>query len=63
MNNDQQCSRLGSTGKLCGRRAMQSLRLGRIGQPSDIATVAVFLASSDSAWGTGEALRVQGGVR
>jgi len=36
---------------------------GRIGQPSDIATVAVFLASSDSAWITGETLRVQGGVR
>ncbi len=36
---------------------------GRIGQPSDIATVAVFLASSDSGWITGETLRVQGGVR
>jgi NAD(P)-dependent dehydrogenase (short-subunit alcohol dehydrogenase family) len=36
---------------------------GRVGQPSDIATVAVFLASSDSAWITGETLRVQGGVR
>jgi NAD(P)-dependent dehydrogenase (short-subunit alcohol dehydrogenase family) len=32
---------------------------GRIGQPSDIATVAVFLASSDSGWITGETLRVQ----
>ena len=36
---------------------------GRIGQPSDIATVAVFLASSDFVWITGETLRVQGGVR
>src|SRR5919109_1164984 len=28
--------------------------LGRIGQPQDIATAAVFLASADSAWITGE---------
>src|SRR2546421_830172 len=37
--------------------------LGRIGQPEDIAPVAVFLASSDSAWITGETLRVAGGLR
>jgi len=37
--------------------------LGRIGQPGDIAPTAVFLASSDSAWITGETLRVAGGLR
>ena len=37
--------------------------LGRIGQPDDIAPTAVFLASSDSAWITGETLRVAGGLR
>lgn len=37
--------------------------LGRIGQPGDIASVAVFLASSESAWITGEALVVSGGLR
>src|SRR5437588_594794 len=37
--------------------------LGRVGQPSDIAPAAVFLASSDSAWITGETLRVAGGLR
>jgi 3-oxoacyl-[acyl-carrier protein] reductase len=37
--------------------------LGRIAQPRDIATAAVFLASSDSAWITGETLRVAGGFR
>jgi 3-oxoacyl-[acyl-carrier protein] reductase len=37
--------------------------LGRIGQPQDIATAAVFLASSDSAWITGETLHVTGGYR
>jgi NAD(P)-dependent dehydrogenase (short-subunit alcohol dehydrogenase family) len=63
MNNNQQCSRLGSTGILCGRWVIQSLCFARIGQPSDIATVAVFLASSDSAWIMGETLRVQGGIR
>jgi 3-oxoacyl-[acyl-carrier protein] reductase len=37
--------------------------LGRIGQPEDIAPAAVFLASADSAWITGETLRVAGGLR
>jgi 3-oxoacyl-[acyl-carrier protein] reductase len=37
--------------------------LGRIGQPQDIATVAGFLASADSAWITGEMLYVTGGLR
>ena len=37
--------------------------LGRIGQPQDIAPAAVFLASTDSAWITGETLYVSGGLR
>jgi 3-oxoacyl-[acyl-carrier protein] reductase len=37
--------------------------LGRFGQPDDIARVAVFLASEDSAWLTGERLAVSGGYR
>jgi 3-oxoacyl-[acyl-carrier protein] reductase len=37
--------------------------LGRIGQPGDIAPAAVFLASSDSAWITGENFYVSGGLR
>lgn len=37
--------------------------LGRIAQPSDIAPVAVFLASEDSAWVTGETLLASGGRR
>ncbi|MDR6941645.1 SDR family NAD(P)-dependent oxidoreductase [Mucilaginibacter pocheonensis] len=37
--------------------------LGRIAQPEDIALVAVFLASEDSRWLTGEALLASGGVR
>ena len=37
--------------------------LGRIGQPQDIATVAVFLACDDSSWISGESLFVGGGLR
>jgi 3-oxoacyl-[acyl-carrier protein] reductase len=35
--------------------------LGRIGQPVDIGPAAVFLASSDSSWITGETLYIAGG--
>ena len=37
--------------------------LGRIGQVEDIAPAAVFFASGDSAWITGETLRIAGGLR
>jgi 3-oxoacyl-[acyl-carrier protein] reductase len=46
------------------RRQLESRTpLGRIGQPQDIAPAAVFLASSDSAWITGETLYISGGLR
>lgn len=35
--------------------------LGRIGQPDDIGPVAVFLASEDARWVTGQAILVSGG--
>lgn len=37
--------------------------LGRIGQPEDIAPIAVFLASAASGWLTGDHLLVSGGLR
>jgi 3-oxoacyl-[acyl-carrier protein] reductase len=37
--------------------------LGRIAQPADIAPIAVFLASADSGWLTGETLLASGGLR
>lgn len=37
--------------------------LGRIGQPEDISGAAVFLASSDSSWITGETFTISGGLR
>jgi 3-oxoacyl-[acyl-carrier protein] reductase len=43
--------------------AMAQTPLGRTGQPSDIASVAVFLASDSSAWVTGEIIAASGGLR
>jgi 3-oxoacyl-[acyl-carrier protein] reductase len=43
--------------------AIAQTPLGRIGQPQDIASIAVFLASDDSFWLTGEKLYAGGGVR
>jgi 3-oxoacyl-[acyl-carrier protein] reductase len=43
--------------------AVAQTPLGRIGQPNDIASIAVFLASDDSAWLTGEQLLAGGGLR
>ena len=37
--------------------------LGRIAQPEDIARAAVFFATDDSGWVTGESLIVSGGKR
>src|SRR5947199_4093073 len=37
--------------------------LGRIGQPQDIAPAAVFFASAESGWLTGESLYISGGNR
>jgi 3-oxoacyl-[acyl-carrier protein] reductase len=43
--------------------AVAQTPLGRLGQPDDIASIAVFLASDDSAWLTGEQLLAGGGTR
>ena len=45
------------------KNAVAATPLGRIGQPDDIARVAVFLASDDSGWITGERILVSGGRR
>ncbi len=37
--------------------------LGRIGQPEDISPAAVFLASSDSKYMTGQTVNISGGIR
>jgi len=45
------------------KAAIAQTPLGRIGQPGDIASIAVFLASEDTAWLTGEQLLATGGLR
>jgi 3-oxoacyl-[acyl-carrier protein] reductase len=43
--------------------AVSKTPLGRTGQPNDIATAAVFLASDDAGWITGQLINAAGGVR
>lgn len=43
-------------------RLVATTPLGRTGQPEDIARVAVFLASDDAAWITGEKISASGGI-
>jgi 3-oxoacyl-[acyl-carrier protein] reductase len=54
---------LGIPGSDFEKQAIAQTPLGRIGQPGDIAPTVAFLASSESAWVTGEILRVAGGLR
>lgn len=43
--------------------ALSQTPLGRVGRPDDIAAIAVFLASDDARWLTGESLIASGGMR
>jgi 3-oxoacyl-[acyl-carrier protein] reductase len=45
------------------KKAAADTPLGRIGQADDVATVAAFLASDDSAWLTGQTIQASGGAR
>jgi 3-oxoacyl-[acyl-carrier protein] reductase len=45
------------------RQTEAATPLGRIGRPQDIAPAAVYFASDDSAWVTGETLYISGGFR
>ena len=45
------------------KKAVADTPLGRVGQTSDIAPIAVFLASPQSGWLTGEILLASGGMR
>ena len=54
---------LGVKGTPLGDELLAQTPLGRVGQPDDIAKVAVFLASSDSGWLTGEVMLASGGQR
>ena len=54
---------MGMIGSDMEKQLVAQTPLGRIGQPEDIATIAVFLASSDASWLTGEMLLASGGMR
>lgn len=43
------------------QRALQSIVLGRMGAPNDVAEVALFLVSAAARWITGQVIRVDGG--
>ncbi|HEY6305361.1 MAG TPA: glucose 1-dehydrogenase [Candidatus Angelobacter sp.] len=51
----------GIVGSDFAKQMIAQTPLGRFGQPEDVAPVAVFLASSDSGWLTGEVIRASGG--
>lgn len=53
----------GITGSDFEKQIVARTPLGRIGQPDDIARVAVFLASEESHWMTGEILVAAGGLQ
>lgn len=54
---------MGVLGSDFEKSAVAQTPLGRVGQPDDIAKVAVFLASDESGWITGDRLTVSGGAR
>ena len=43
-------------------KAKTEIPLGRIGYPEDMAGLAMFLASSDAAWMTGQGVSMNGGA-
>jgi 3-oxoacyl-[acyl-carrier protein] reductase len=53
----------GIIGSEMQKATQQQTPLGRIGQPDDIAPIAVFLASQDSGWLTGQTLLASGGLQ
>jgi 3-oxoacyl-[acyl-carrier protein] reductase len=53
---------LGLVGSDMEKQIVANTPLGRLGQPGDIAGAAVFLASDDAGWITGEIVTVSGGL-
>ena len=54
---------LGMIGGDLEKQLVADTPLGRIGQPNDIAKVAVFLGSDESGWINGQKINVSGGLR
>jgi len=55
--------RIGMVGGDFEKHIVSQTPLGRLGQPDDIARVAVFLASDQARWLTGERITASGGLR
>ncbi|RWM20845.1 MAG: glucose 1-dehydrogenase [Mesorhizobium sp.] len=55
--------RIGIVGSEFEKQIIAMTPLGRFGQPDDIARIAVFLASDDASWLTGERITASGGWR
>jgi 3-oxoacyl-[acyl-carrier protein] reductase len=55
--------RIGIIGSDFEKQMVAATPLGRFGQPDDIAKAALFLASDESGWVTGERLAASGGFR
>ncbi|TIM13171.1 MAG: glucose 1-dehydrogenase [Mesorhizobium sp.] len=55
--------RIGIVGSEFEKQVIAMTPLGRFGQPDDIARIAVFLASDDASWLTGERITASGGWR
>ncbi len=53
----------GLVGSEFEKQAISQTPIGRIGKPEDIANLAVFLASDESSWMSGELITVAGGMR
>jgi len=54
---------MGAVGTDFEKTLVAGIPLGRLGKPDDIARVAAFLASDESAWITGERIAASGGQR
>ncbi|MEO6316775.1 MAG: glucose 1-dehydrogenase [Chitinophagaceae bacterium] len=61
--NTEGAQTLGMIGGDLEKSIVSDTPLGRIGQPDDIAKVAVFLASDDAGWVNGQKINVSGGLR
>lgn len=58
---DLEAQFFGSTAEEREREMCKTIPLGRVGQPSEVADLAAFLASAESSYMTGQALNVTGG--
>ncbi len=54
---------MGPVSREMAGKMLESIPLGRLGQPADIGPIAVFLASAGAGWITGEIIVASGGMR